>query len=350
MRPAGLAILLLAAPLLWAQSQRGLEVSRKIHLKAEIEDIVAYGLVKEMTCDAAGNIFTPAMRKYTEATDSVVRISPDGQSYLQFSLRQVLQLADSDITDFAVESNGEVFLLARQVLKYSDQEVPQEFGNTFLIQFDRDGKVAGQLRLAVDTNDFEPTGFAVLQDGESLVVGRAHSSTRLRVLAQVFRADGGLKSRLNLGGEGSEASKTGRIASTRVVRPKAIKAGDSVYVIRGTTVEPVYVLSDAGELLRSIPLKGADIEFSAPLVQGNELIVHKHVAVPESFALNAPRSEYAVFDLRTGSLLRTESWNQMGVGLACISSGKVIFMGQDQTPGGEGWVIFQADSVPRLRL
>lgn len=97
-------------------------------------------------------------------------------------------------------------------------------------------------------------------------------------------------------------------------------------------------------------MKGADIEFSAPLVHGNELIVHKHLAMPEGFAFHEPRSEYAVFDLGTGSLLRTESWNQAGVGLACFSSGKMIFMGQDQTPGGEGWVIFQADSVPRVKL
>jgi hypothetical protein len=340
----------MAAASLLAQSRNGLEVSRKIHLKAEIEDVVAYGLVKEMACDAAGNIFAPAMRKYTEATDSVVRIRPDGQSYLRFSLGQARQLRGGDITDFAVEPNGEVFVLARQVLKYADLEVPQEFGNTFLIHYDRDGKVIGQLRLAVDTNDFEPTGFAVLQDGETLVVGRAHASTRLRVLAQVFRGDGGLKSRLNLGGEGSEASKTGRIASTRVVRPKAIRVGNSIYVLRGTTGEPVYALSDAGELLRSIPLKGPDIEFSAPLVQGNELIVHKHLPAPEDLSSQEPRSEYAVFDLQTGSLVRTLSWNQAGVGLACSSLGKMVFMGQDQTPGGEGWVIFQADSVPRVKL
>jgi hypothetical protein len=112
----------------------------------------------------------------------------------------------------------------------------------------------------------------------------------------------------------------------------------------------VYVVSDAGELLRSIPLKGPDIEFSAPLVQGNELIVHKHLPPPEGFAAQEPRSEYAVFDLQTGSLIRTLSWNQTGAGLACLSSSKMIFMGQDQTPGGEGWAIFQAESVPRVKL
>ncbi len=198
-------------------------------------------------------------------------------------------------------------------------------------------------------NDFEPTGFAVLRDGKLLVVGRAYASTRLRVLAQVFHANGGLKSKLNLGGEGSEASKTGRIAGPRVVRPKAMKAGNFIYVLRGTTAEPVYALSDAGTLLRSIPLRGPDSEFSAPLVQGNELIVHKHLAVPDGFTLQEPRSEYAVFDLQTGSLLRSLSWNQAGVGLACLSAGKMVFMGQDQTPGGEGWVIFQAESAPRVK-
>lgn len=85
-------------------------------------------------------------------------------------------------------SPTETFCSDTQVLKYSDLQVPQKFGNTFLVHYDLEGKVVGQLRLAVNTNDFEPTGFAVLRDGQSLVVGRAYASTKLRVLAQVFRA------------------------------------------------------------------------------------------------------------------------------------------------------------------
>jgi hypothetical protein len=98
-----------------------------------------------------------------------------------------------------------------------------------------------------------------------------------------------------------------------------------------TSRNPYYVLSETGELLRSLPLKSADIEFGAPLVQGNELIVHKHLPTPEGFTAQEPRSEYAVFDLQRGSLLRTESWDQTGVGLACMSSGQRICMGQELT-------------------
>jgi hypothetical protein len=61
--------------------------------------------------------------------------------------------------------------LARQVLKHSDVTVPNEFGENFVVRFDRTGRVLSQFPLKVDIDDFAPTGFALLQNGEHFVVG-----------------------------------------------------------------------------------------------------------------------------------------------------------------------------------
>jgi hypothetical protein len=67
--------------------------------------------------------------------------------------------------------NGELFVLARQVLKYSNVEIPIEFGKNFILHYDRSGKVLSELDLKLDTDNFLPTGFALLKGGEFLVVG-----------------------------------------------------------------------------------------------------------------------------------------------------------------------------------
>ena len=39
-----------------------LTVTRKTRLKGQLEDLVVFGLLKEMTCDSNGNIFSPSTR------------------------------------------------------------------------------------------------------------------------------------------------------------------------------------------------------------------------------------------------------------------------------------------------
>jgi hypothetical protein len=148
-----------------AQSESELVVSRKAMLTQELEDIVAYGGVREMNCDKNGNIVAPVDRKYTSATNGVLRISPDARSFVRYGIDSLPELRNGDITDFSVEADGNIYLLARQVLQYSDLEVPQKFGHVYVIHYSPEGKVLAQTRLALETKDFEPTGMAVLRSG-----------------------------------------------------------------------------------------------------------------------------------------------------------------------------------------
>lgn len=335
----------LAVPAI-AQVEVPLVISRKVILHGELEDLAAFGGVKEMTCDTDGNIFTPTNRKYGSAINSILRITPDAKSYTQFSIDSLPKLVDGHITDFALEPSGDVYALARQVLKYSEVIVPIEFGETFIVHYDRKGNMVGRVRLVLDTNGFEPTSLAVLKGGEYLVIGFARDGDYVRVLAQSFRHDGRLKSKLELSPQRTRSSNGKRIGNMRVIHPVAIKANGSIYVMRGATSEPAYVLSEEGQLRKTVRLRSPGLEFDSPHILNNDLIVHEHSAVPEEqpglTLLPGPeRVSFPVFDLETGELVQEYYWHEGGVGLACYAKDGLTFMGNTISFPSE-WVIFYA--------
>jgi hypothetical protein len=312
-----------------------LTVTRKTPLKGELEDRVTFGLLKEMTCDSSGNIFTPSNRKYGSAINAIVRFPRDASSFTDFPIDSDDGVDGGTITDFDLESSGELFALVRQVLKYSDVEVPIEFGKSFLIHYDQAGKIRSRLELKLDTNNFEPTGIAMLQGGEILVVGRRVENHKTFLICEVFLQTGNLKTRFALNPEGTRSSKTGTVLSPRVIEPLAIRANGFVYVLRGTTIEPVYVLSETGQLLKTIHLKLTEMEFDSPKILGNELIVRDHLRQP-------PQSTLSVFSLETGEVVDRYFWQHNGAaGLACATPPSLTFIGQDVSHEDIGWAIFE---------
>ena len=352
-----LAILVIAlAPCASAQDEINLVVWKKVNMHGELEDLASFGLLKETTCDAAGNIFTPANRKYGSAISSILRIAPDAKSYKQFSIDPLPKLADGHIVEFALEANGDIYALARQVLKYSEVQVPIEFGEMFVVHFTTDGEAVAQIRLALTANDFEPSGLAVLPRGGYLIVGSKRVADKVIVLAQLFHPDGKLLSKIDLGKEGTIASKQGIVRSLRVLRPTAIKANGWIYVMRGTTAEPVYVLSETGQLKRTLVLKRPGLEFDSPHILKNDLLVHEHSPLPESksgivFRSGPERVNLPVFDLETGELSHEYYWHEETIGLACYSSRvSLTFIGQDVSTFPSGWALFYARPKTAITL
>ncbi len=203
-----------------------------------------------------------------------MRFPHDASSFTTFSIDSLGTLEDGNITDFDLQPNGELFVLARGVLKYSELQVPVEFGESFLVHYAQNGKALSQLELKLDSDDFLPTGFSMLQGGEVLVVGRHLEESKTFLIAQVFLPNGNLKARFALNPGGTKTSKGRTAGSMRVFEPTAIKANGQIYVLRGTTTEPVYVLSERGQLLKTIQLNPKDIEFDSPKILGKELVIH----------------------------------------------------------------------------
>jgi hypothetical protein len=325
-----------------------LTITNKTTLKGDLEDLVVFGGIKEMTCDSNGNIFSPSTRKYSSADSAIVRFPHDASSFSKFSIDSLDSLKDGTITDFELEPNGELFVLARQVLKYSNLEVPIEFGKNFILHYDHSGKVLSQIDLKLDTNNFSPTGFAVLQGGEFLVVGYRLEKGNTFLIAESFLSTGTLKARVNLNPNGTKTSKGKTVASPRVFHPTAIKAQGLIYVLRGTTTEPIYVLSESGQLMKSIQLSPADLEFDSPKILGNGLIVREHPPSPSPdpstgiIELTHPtRINLPIFSMETGKVTDRYFWYNETAGLACATSTSLTFIGQDISAVIPDWAVFE---------
>lgn len=329
-----------------------LTVTKKTPLKGELEDLVTFGLLKEMTCDSQGNIFSPSNRKYGSAINAIVRFPHDARSFTRFSIDSLDSLKDGTITDFELEPNGDLFVLARQVLKYSNVEVPIEFGKNFILHYDHSGNVLSQLELKLDTNNFSPTGFVVLQGGEFLVVGYRLEKGNTFLIAESFLSTGTLKARVNLNPNGTKTSKGKTVESPRVFHPTAIKAQGLIYVLRGTTTEPIYVLSEFGQLMKSIQLSPADLEFDSPKILGNELIVKEHPPSPSpdpstgiTELTHPTRINLPIFSMETGKVMDRYFWYNETAGLACATSTSLTFIGQDISAVIPDWVVFETKPV-----
>jgi hypothetical protein len=309
-----------------------LTVTKKTTLKGDLEDLVVFGGIKEMTCDSTGNIFSPSTRKYSSADNSIVRFPHDASSFAKFSIDSLESLENGTITDFELLPSGELFVLARQVLKYSKVEVPIEFGKNFVLHYDHSGKVLSQLELKLDTDNFSPTGFATLKEGQFLVVGYRQAEGKTFVIGEIFLPNGNLKTRFDLAGDGTKTSKGKTVESPRVLHPAAIKAHGLIYVLRGTTTEPVYVLSEAGQMTKTIHLKPIDIEFDSPKVLGNDLIVREHPPFSDEatgirIRTSPRRVNLPIFNLETGEVVDRYYWYNETAGLVCATPQSLTFIG-----------------------
>ncbi len=324
-----------------------LVVARKVTLRGQLEDLVTFGLLKEMTCDSHGNIFSPSNRKYGSAINAIVRFPRDATSYTKFSIDVLPHLEDGSITDFDLEPNGDLYVLARQVLKYSDVTVPIEFGENFILHYDQSGSVLSQLLLKMDTDNFAPTGLAVLKGSEYLVVGDRRAEGKTFIIAEFFQSDGNLKARFELSQGGTKTSSGKTASSSRVFHPIAIKANGLVYVMRGTTTEPVHVLSEAGQLLKTIQLRPSGLEFDSPKILGNNLVVSAHPAFSKEetgikIRRGPQRKSFPIFNLESGDIVEEYYWHEESFGLACYAPGMFTFIGQDFSTSPSGWAIFEA--------
>jgi len=338
--------LALAAPAA-AQLETPLTITRTVPLSNELAQMAVPGGLKESACDAAGNIFTPTSRNHAGAVNSVLRIAPDGSFYSRFSIDSLPQLQNGDISDWGVGAQGDVYALAREVLQYSESQAPLKFGDTFIVHWERGGKLAAQLRIVPQGKHFIPSGLAALDGGAYLVAGYERHGWKIKISAQIFGGDGAFRRAIELG-RGAEESNGLTVASSRVYEPAALQAAGAIYVLRGSSREQVYVFSPGGELLRTVALQRPGLEFDSPHIVGNDLIVHAHPAAPDPAdpAAAAPPARLVtlpVFDLRTGRSAEEYYWSEPTLALVCYAPDKFTFLGQQSKMPSSRWAIVYAE-------
>jgi len=340
---------LVIASTVFAQSHVPIRGTQNVRLSASVERAIQVeGLKDRMRCDAAHDIYVPANRGYSSAWGSVVEIMADGKEFHSFSLEGIPNLDTGHVEDFEIIDRGGLYVLAREVRKYSDLEVPVEFGSTYILRFSPVGTVEEQTKLNTDFGDAKPTGLAVLKGGSFLVASYSYTSDKkVRMFVSIFSSDGSLKRKASISGEGTQASNTGSVGSMSVIRPMTVKSGGLIFVLRGSTRDPINVFSDSGELTRTVRLQATNVEFTSPKISGNRLIVHREDPLrPWGSVLTEPDLDvFPVFDLDSGALVQQFEWRQHGE-LACYDGTTLTVMQQDLNyPAESYYTIINAQPI-----
>jgi hypothetical protein len=329
-RWAALSVLAIASTM-FAQSHVPIRGTQNVRLAASVERAIQVdGLKDRMRCDAAHDIYMPANRGYSSAWGSVVEIMADGKQFHSFSLDDIPDLETGHVEDFEITDRGGLYVLAREVRKYSDLEVPVEFGSTYILRFSPAGKLENQTKLNTDFGDAKPSGLAVLKGENFLVASYLYTSDKkVRLFVNIFSSDGSLKRKASISGDGTQASNRGSVGSMSVIRPMTVKSGGLIFVLRGSTRDPIYIFSDSGELTRTVKLQATNVEFTSPKILGNRLVVHREDPPrPSGSVLTEPDLDvFPVFDLDSGALIQQFEWGQRGE-LACYDGTTLTVMQQ----------------------
>ena len=346
-------IILCLSTVALAQSHIPIRGTKNTHLGSRVLDAVAMGGVKDtMTCDAAQNIYMPANRSYSSAHGSVVEVMADGKEFRSFSLDSVPGLVRGHIEDFELIEGGGLYVLAREVTKYSDLEVPIAFGSTYLLKYSPLGKLENRTKLNADFGAMEPTALSILKGKDVLVAGYLLSpNNTIELFVDLFSSEGALKKAIPLSNEGMRASNADTVSSMSILRPMTMKSGGLVFVLRGSTREPMYVFSESGELRGTVKLQATDVEFSSPKIYSGELVVHQDAVSAKSGNPSERGLQiFLVFDLGSGALVKQFEWRQQGE-LACYDEKglTIVHQGLDY-PAGNYWAIVHAQPASTVQV
>jgi len=331
---------LATASTVFAQSHVPIEGTQNVRLSASVEQAMAVdGLKDRMRCDAAHDIYIPANRGYSSAWGSVVEIMADGKKFRSFSLDDIPNLETGTVEDFEITELGGLYVLAREVRRYSDAQVPVEFGATYVLRFSPAGKLENQIKLNTDFGGAKPTGLAVLKGENFLVASYLYTSDKkVPIFVNIFSSDGSLKRKESISGEGTQASNSGSIGSMSVIQPMTVKSDGRIFVLRGSTRDPIYVYSGSGDLTRTIRLQATDLEFVSPRIAGNHLAVNREDPPhPSGSVLTEPDlAVFPIFDLDSGALVQQYEWRQRGE-LACYDGTTLTIMQQNSDGPAESY-------------
>jgi hypothetical protein len=165
----------------------------------------------------------------------------------------------------------------------------------------------------------------------------------------LFSPDGVPKRQTLIPNKRTQASNSETVSSMSVLRAMTVKSDGLVFVLRGSTRDPIYAFSDSGELIRTIKLKPENIEFSSPNIYGHQLNQHKPARKSGTMLSERELDIFPVFDLDSGALVREFEWRQDGE-LACYDQNglTIVHQGLDY-PANSYWAIVKAQPPPPVQ-
>lgn len=330
----------LLLPFLVAMPGVGQAPRLELHIKDVVAVPNAYAQVTvgHSRCDSNGDVFFVSYQPGHPNT--VTRIRADGREVSSVSLSSVPELSSSALQDFAVAPDGTVYVLAYKA-------APSLPGEILVVRFDKDGSQPATTRL--EAPGLFPTQLAVFSSGELFVAGRqeetdSHESRHTVPFAGVFNERGQLVRKVELVGDIQPASPD----TPDKDKSKAMNAEDyegaldltmaeagpdgNIYLTRPTPEGPVFAVSPAGSVVRTIHLVPP-----APNLQLTDVKVAagRIAAAYEGEPPSGGTSPVTIVVLDTGTGEKVVEYfhqsYEIGVALACYTPDVFTFNSSDAT-------------------
>lgn len=275
-------------------------------------------------------------------TSSLVRLSADGKSSLQFDLNTVPELSGKQFLApvYALDKSGRAYFLVRLINPGNPEKEP-----LFLVAFSADGSYSWQVEL---DRTLWPYSLAVFSSGDFLISAmegapyerREQNGQQAQRPAKsftgIFGRDGRLKRSLESAVEEGSVD-TNQVAEDKAVIPK-LQFGDAVtgpdgyvYLLRSPSEPRVEIWSEGGEQIRVLKLKPAMKDAQA----GNLMVTDSALALrflgpaakdPKTGASRHADMIWAVYDSTTGEPLHYyDAYSVKGL-LACFEREQFTFI------------------------
>jgi hypothetical protein len=341
-----------------AQAASPLKIVKQTKLPREVYKIVAVGGPNdEIQCDSEENVWIPGVRDYSSTVSSLVRFRLNAPT-LHIDIDHDRRLNNGSIEFFSPLRDGGVLALVRTVAEYNELDgnptVPKRYADTFAVTFRRSGEISEIKQLRIPSAAGRITALARLKVGW-MVAGYKDDSGSVDVQIYLFDQIGNLTREIVLPENHKKASRTGSVGTMAVIRPTVVPtSGGDVLVFRGFSNQPLYRISETGELLETTKLQPDWVEFWSPRLFGNSLLVSAGVD-PEKIGdlggipIVRPRSAFPIFDLKTGQITEVLTWMDYGT-VGCFDGNQLLVVKQGVS-GDDTWQILTLErATPKTRL
>ncbi len=312
-----------------------LEVSRVVTVPGSS---FAEGLIHPVMCDSEGNLYVRPASPLVTSASRVLKVSPDGQANSIFSVEKISGFPPrrTEITDFAIGSNAEVYLLVR---KCKDQRC-----DPTILVFAPDGSYRSAIKL---DRAIDPARLAVFDNGSFLLTGFEEAAPRRkdtnpprrRPFTAIFDASGRFVSDVTLPKDAAALTSAGvRDNDAREnARREAVQLGPvaarkgSIYVVRHSTNPLVYEISPSGQVVRTIEI-AAPTENSWPMdlrsADNGRLVVEFNEKLGEG-GWDVANAILSLVDSRTGArIIDYRSSRNLGI-FGCYTGNALSFIATD---------------------
>lgn len=320
----------------WATAQQSLQLSVTETVTTHEQGNGGISVVSPVKCGPDGELYAEFTGGSSE--DRIAVISEDGQHVSWFGLRQVSEMQDATLHDFAVGASHDVVLLV------SKQEKPTSPLEHYAVVLKKNG-TSSIKRLAIKS-ELNPRQIAALGPDNFVVSGYSGShDSDSKSFIQIFDASGEFVKEVVLSedlsskdvADGSDAGSSQDFALTSFLDTSSLQTADdgSAYLMRPSPEGPIFIISPGG-MVRRVRLKepGGGAQLSSVKVNGGTIAADYYVRSPSS-GEGIHEKFLTLTDLFSGNrdaIVRYEPSRTTGLGMVCYRDRTFEFL--TQAPDG----------------